>query len=49
MWSFTDSIPEGTTFNTWKIGVGNSRQNVQCAKDIKAEEFVRRFKEIIMR
>ena len=39
----------GTTFNTWKIGVGNSRQNVQCAKDIKAEEFVRRFKEIIMR
>ena len=39
----------GTTFNTWKIGGGNSRQNVQCAKDIKAEEFVRRFKEIIMR
>lgn len=39
----------GTTFNTWKIGVGNSRQNVRCAKDIKAEEFVEKFKEIIMR
>lgn len=39
----------GTTFNTWKIGVGNSRQNVMCAREIKAGEFYRKFKEIIMR
>lgn len=39
----------GTTFNTWKIGEGNSRQNVLCAKEIKAEAFVHKFKEIILR
>lgn len=39
----------GMTFNKWKLGVGSSRQNVLCAKEIKAEAFVEKFKEIILR
>lgn len=39
----------GMTFNKWKLGVDSSRQNVLCAKEIKAEAFVEKFKEIILR
>jgi len=42
-------IPEpGMTFNRFKIGFGSDRQNIRCAKHIRAEEFVEAFKRIMI-
>lgn len=37
----------GMTFNRFQIGFGNDRQNIRCAKQIRAEEFVETFKRIM--
>ncbi len=36
------------TFNRFKIGFGSDRQNIRCAKHIRAEEFVEAFKRIMI-
>ena len=37
----------GMTFNRFQIGFGNERQNIRCAKQVRAEEFKEAFTKII--
>jgi purine nucleosidase len=41
-------LTRGTTLNRFRIGFGNDRQTVQCAKTIQADKFVEKFKEILL-